>query len=481
MPDEQRRRPGRTLAWVAVAVVVAGLAAWFWLEKRPPAAAPARGAGARVVPVVAATARLTDVPVYLDGLGTVTALNTVTVRSRVDGQLDERELPRGPARRARATCWPRSTRARSRCSCCRRRPSWRKDEATLEERAARPGALPGAAGAGRDPAPAARHAAGARCDQLEATLKSDRGAGRERAAQPHLLPHHGADRRARRPAAGRPGQHGARQRPERAGRHHPAAADRGRLHDRRRQPPAGDRADAARPASSRSRPGTATCAKRLATGTLRAIDNQIDTTTGTVRLKAVFANEDDALFPNQFVNARLLVDTLHERRHRADGGAAAQPPGDLRLRREARRHGRDAQRRGAAHRGRRLRDRRAASPRATIVVIDGVDKLQPGTKVRLGRRRAGNRPAGRPRASGEGDPDEPVAPVHPAADRDLAADGGAAARGRRRLPAAAGLGAAAGRLPDDPGGHVLSRRQPRRDGLVGHRAARAAVRPGARA
>jgi multidrug efflux system membrane fusion protein len=37
----------------------------------------------------------------------------------------------------------------------------------------------------------------------------------------------------------------------------------------------------------------------------------IDTTTGTLKLKAVFANNDNALFPSQFVNARLLVDTLH--------------------------------------------------------------------------------------------------------------------------------------------------------------------------
>jgi membrane fusion protein, multidrug efflux system len=48
---------------------------------------------------------------------------------------------------------------------------------------------------------------------------------------------------------------------------------------------------------------------KLATGTLLTIDNQIDPNTGTVRFKAVFANEDNALFPNQFVNARLLVDT----------------------------------------------------------------------------------------------------------------------------------------------------------------------------
>ncbi len=50
--------------------------------------------------------------------------------------------------------------------------------------------------------------------------------------------------------------------------------------------------------------------KQIATGKLFTIDNQIDTTTGTVKLRAVFDNRDGALFPNQFVNTRLLVNTL---------------------------------------------------------------------------------------------------------------------------------------------------------------------------
>jgi len=48
---------------------------------------------------------------------------------------------------------------------------------------------------------------------------------------------------------------------------------------------------------------------RLATGTLLTYDNEIDTTTGTVRLKASFPNDDFSLFPNQFVNVKMLVDT----------------------------------------------------------------------------------------------------------------------------------------------------------------------------
>jgi multidrug efflux system membrane fusion protein len=60
------------------------------------------------------------------------------------------------------------------------------------------------------------------------------------------------------------------------------------------------------PATALDRSGTL----KLATGELKIMDNQIDTTTGTVKLRAEFANDDETLFPNQFVNVRLLVDTL---------------------------------------------------------------------------------------------------------------------------------------------------------------------------
>jgi multidrug efflux system membrane fusion protein len=49
---------------------------------------------------------------------------------------------------------------------------------------------------------------------------------------------------------------------------------------------------------------------QLGTGTLETLDNQIDTTTGTVKLRAMFANPQNRLFPNQFVNIRLIVDTV---------------------------------------------------------------------------------------------------------------------------------------------------------------------------
>ena len=49
---------------------------------------------------------------------------------------------------------------------------------------------------------------------------------------------------------------------------------------------------------------------KLGTGTFQTLDNLIDTTTGTIRIKALFENKDMSLFPNQFVNAKLIVDTL---------------------------------------------------------------------------------------------------------------------------------------------------------------------------
>lgn len=51
---------------------------------------------------------------------------------------------------------------------------------------------------------------------------------------------------------------------------------------------------------------------KLASGALASLDNQIDTSTGTVKAKAEFANDDEGLFPNQFVNVHLLLDTLHD-------------------------------------------------------------------------------------------------------------------------------------------------------------------------
>jgi len=51
---------------------------------------------------------------------------------------------------------------------------------------------------------------------------------------------------------------------------------------------------------------------QIGTGQVQAVDSQIDTTTGTIKLRALFANEDSRLFPNQFVNIQLIVNVLHD-------------------------------------------------------------------------------------------------------------------------------------------------------------------------
>ena len=65
---------------------------------------------------------------------------------------------------------------------------------------------------------------------------------------------------------------------------------------------------AALPATAYDRTGTV----ELGTGTLETVDNQIDTTTGTVKLRAIFNNPQETLFPNQFVNIKLLIETLRD-------------------------------------------------------------------------------------------------------------------------------------------------------------------------
>ncbi len=79
-----------------------------------------------------------------------------------------------------------------------------------------------------------------------------------------------------------------------------------------------------------------TDAHSIAEGSLKVVDNQIDTTTGTFKLKAEFANETNALWPGQFVNVRVRVKTVDRRPRRTGDGRAARPGRQLRVCRAAR-------------------------------------------------------------------------------------------------------------------------------------------------
>src|SRR3954471_18521678 len=85
---EQRGGIGWLFAIILLIAVGVGVY-WFWFKpKAAPVAAEGqgRGAGGREVPVVAIAAKTGELPIYLNGLGTVTPFNLVTVRPRVEGQ-----------------------------------------------------------------------------------------------------------------------------------------------------------------------------------------------------------------------------------------------------------------------------------------------------------------------------------------------------------------------------------------------------------
>ena len=121
---------------------------------------------------------------------------------------------------------------------------------------------------------------------------------------------------------------------------------------------------------------------KLADGSLWAVDNQIDPSTGTVRLKAVFPNEDTALYPNQFVNARLLVDTLRnaviipvaaiQRSPQSAYVYVVKPDSTVEIRDVV--VGRVEGEVAAIAKG---------LAAGEVVVTEGMDKLQPGTPVSL--------------------------------------------------------------------------------------------------
>lgn len=307
MPNTTGPANSRWWLWLLLIAVVGavGFRSIQTMREKPAAApnSPPRS-GPRATPVVAA-ARQGDIPIYLTGLGTVTAFNTVTVRSRVDGQLVKVAFQEGQIVHEGdllAQIDPRPFQVQLEQA----EGQMARDQAQLEQakaQLAREKALFEAGVVAKQQLDAQTASFG----QYEGAIKSDQ-------AQIDSAKLQLTYSRITAPIGGRIGLRLVDQ-----GNMVRANDSSGLLVITQFQPisvlftipednlpvvlkrlASGGRL----PVDAFDRDGKV----KLASGSLLTVDNQIDSSTGTSRLKAVFPNEDGALFPNQFVNARLLLE-----------------------------------------------------------------------------------------------------------------------------------------------------------------------------
>src|SRR5262249_2634416 len=170
----------------------------------------------------------------------------------------------------------------------------------------------------------------------------------------------------------------------------------------------------------------------LGTGKVSTHDNQIDTATGTVKLRASFANADEALFPNQFVNVRLLVDTVNDAIVVPVAAIQRGQPGTFVYRVKPD----DTVEIRVVETGATDGEKIAVLKGLAIgddVVVDGTDRLRDGAKIRRPGSAPGN--TGRPVAAAPPDGSAPTAPngAAPGQRRGGAQGGGPqGANGERR-------------------------------------------------
>lgn len=377
-PALRRWRPWRlALGLAAVAVAVA-----FAVTRATRAqSSPTPAAGPRAVPVVTATVRSADLGVYQTGLGTVTPLKTVTVRSRVDGELMSIAYREGQSVRAGdllAQIDPRPFQVQ----LLQAEGQLAKDEAALKN--ARVDLERYKILIEQDSVPRQQlDTQVATVDQAAAALESDR-------AQVESAKLNLTYSRIVAPISGIVGLRLVDQ-----GNMVHATDAAGLLVITEQQPISvvfTIAADHLAPVIQQTKAGNRLVVeawdrelkRKLATGSLLAIDNQIDPTTGTVRIKALFPNDDSSLYPNQFVNARLLVDTIHQavlvptaalqRSPQSIYVYVVKPDHTVEMRNV------EVQ----LTEGDDSAVRKGVSP-GDVVVDDGVDKLQPGTAVALAR------------------------------------------------------------------------------------------------
>jgi multidrug efflux system membrane fusion protein len=312
-----RRRWGWWAGAIAICVLAAG--AYIFFAKSGQAQSgtaksgqaqstggkPGQNAGARSVPVAATAAKTGDVGVYLSGLGSVTPLNTVTVKSRVDGQLMRVLFREGQLVRAGdllAEIDPRPFQVQ----LDQAQGQLERDQALLKN--ARLDLERYKVLVDQDSIPKQQlDTQGSLVTQYEGAVKVDQSAIDNAKLQIIYS-------RITAPISGRLGL-----RLVDAGNMVHATDTTGLVVITQLQPitviftiPE----DSLPQVLKKLRAGEKLTVDaydreqkvKLATGSLLTVDNQIDQTTGTVRLKAIFDNDDAALFPNQFVNARLLLD-----------------------------------------------------------------------------------------------------------------------------------------------------------------------------
>ena len=302
---------GRRRLLVLFALLLIGGAAWlFWKPaSNTPGAADAARRRDMAFPVAAAPAHLGDIEVYVEGLGTVTPRNLVTVKSRVDGQLMRLTFTEGQAvRRGEllAEIDPRPFEVQ----LAQAEGQLLRDEALLKnaqldlERYRTLLAQDSIAKQQFDTQEALVR-------QYEGAVKVDRGQVDSARLQLSYA-------RITAPVSGRVGL-----RQVDPGNMIHASDSNGLVVIAQLQPITvvfslpEDAVQRIMPrlAAGESLPVLAYDREKrnlLATDTLLTVDNQIDTATGTFKLKAEFANDDNRLFPNQFVNARMRLETRRQ-------------------------------------------------------------------------------------------------------------------------------------------------------------------------
>ena len=307
MGASRLRRHPYALGLFALLIVVAGGGTLVLSRPwRSAAGAQGRVVASPRIPVVAAAARTRDVGVYLSGLGSVTPLNMVTVRSRVDGELIAVHFQEGQIVRSRdllAEIDPRPFQAQ----LTQFEGQLERDQALLDN--ARLDLKRSQVLVTTDAVPRQQlDTQVSLVHQLEGTVKNDQGQIEATKVQLVYC-------RITSPIAGRVGL-----RLVDPGNIVHATDTGGLVIVTQLQPitviftiPE----DSIPTVLERLQRGVRLPVeaydreyrRKLAEGALLTIDNQVDPTTGTVRLKAQFPNTDYRLFPSQFVNARLLIDT----------------------------------------------------------------------------------------------------------------------------------------------------------------------------